>query len=334
MPEPIDLWIQSSIIDDTGALHIDATRLSTFQQLQIKYSVDERSHISPLWSGIGVHYVEHLPGKVIEFTPQKHLYIPTRLIGDTYTGIIPDVHEPDQVIEGLNGVVRTALYAGDYFWVTKHGKKVLVERKRLENGELLGTLYSPRQHKKGLEAALTAQARKMSEFADHRILLIEMGYYRVDAWSGNIDLPLSKRIDKKTGERTTLWPYKWADVQKALLSLYDRWGIYPWLTYNKDHTSDDLWALRGYLDKATHSSQRSLVEHEPSIAQAINYDPSVQMLCFVGGIGPTIATRALAHFGSVKAAVNGTVDDWMQIDGVGKKIANKFVDAVSRSIKQ
>lgn len=42
------------------------------------------------------------------------------------------------------------------------------------------------------------------------------------------------------------------------------------------------------------------------------------------GIGWEKSQRVLAHFGSVHAAVNASVEEWMKIEGVGRTMAERI----------
>lgn len=51
------------------------------------------------------------------------------------------------------------------------------------------------------------------------------------------------------------------------------------------------------------------------------------------GVGAGSAAKILTHFGSVRAAINASVDDYRKIDGVGKKTAEKIVEAVNWQVE-
>lgn len=329
----VDLWIRDCTEEGQGLL-VTTVQLSTWQTEMWHYTANQRQQIAAAWNSIGsnITTVEGMRDAVATFTV-KPVPIPTFYVGHVDTNIIVDVHERDNIAAILDARKKVPLYAGDYFWKTKHNKLVMVERKQFENGELIGALFSPRGgNKKALEAALTSQAKRMSECADIRILLIEMGYYKVDSWSGLVNLPLSNRKNL-SGGKEPVWPYRWADIQKALMSLYDKWGIRPWLTYSREFTGEDLLDLRRYLDKDRHSSQ-STVSTSVIIDNGINYPPEVQVLCQIAdGIGPILAERAITHFGSVRAAANASEQDWLTIEGFGKVKAKAVSEAFSREYK-
>ena len=327
MAASVDYWIKSCDVLNDG-LKFTAVRLSTWETEEFILSASERQDLRDAWSRLGsqVHTIDGMRNCIATWTDTSPP-IPLAYLGNAQSDIVPDVHEPAS--SAASGCQRTALHAGDYFWVTKHSKVVMVERKQLENGELLNTLFRPRgTFKDVLEAALTAQVKKMQQCADIRILLIELGYYRVDKTTGLIILPASGRVDRNN-QKNPIWPYKWRDVQKALMSLCDAWGLNLWYTHDKYHTADDLLEIRDYLNKDSHSSQRT-VARQVIVSDGVEYPPEVQMLCFAAGIGPVLAERALSHFGSIKVAANASLSDWRAIPGFGKVKASEIYNSMNR----
>ena len=45
-------------------------------------------------------------------------------------------------------------------------------------------------------------------------------------------------------------------------------------------------------------------------------------------VGPTVANRLLEHFGTIAGVVNASVDQLMEVAGVGRKTANKIREVV------
>ena len=123
-------------------------------------------------------------------------------IADAFTDIVCDTREPQHIREGFTTILP--LYGGDYFWLSRASRKpVLVERKQLSNGELMSALFM-NPNKGIVESKLNTQVRKMASLPySEKILLIELGDYEVDSWTGKIEV--------------AGWDahFKWSAVQKG-----------------------------------------------------------------------------------------------------------------------
>tara|TARA_R110000824_G_scaffold17485_6_gene70876 strand:- start:5188 stop:6195 length:1008 start_codon:yes stop_codon:yes gene_type:complete len=314
------VWIKRCVEEDTGSLSIDVIKLATFEEETWKYDTDKRTSLRNAWKRINVPIVtiNDMVDQIVEFDVNN---IPVTYVGDIRYNIIPDIFEPDAIVDVL-GTQRVPLFAGDYIWKTAKDKIVTVERKQLENGELLTCLFHARGvHAKGnLENTLTTQCKKMDQIADIKFLLIEMGNFQVNSASGYIDLPRYSRWNAKKQAYSTEWSYKWVDVQKRLTSLADRWGVKVWYTYDGAYTVDDLEQIRKYLNKPTHSSETAI--SKPVIVTDVeSYNSKVQSLCFIEGFGPKISDKALKHFGTLRTAALANEAEWLSVEGIGKKLA-------------
>lgn len=313
MSSTLDLWIRSAHAIGDDGLKLVTTRPSTFESHEYDLTSQERKLFADCLKAI------HAPISTIEGLQDTVLVcsdsnppLPLKYICNLTANILPDVFEPQGVIDAMGGE-SCALYAGDYWFLDSRHRLVTIERKRLENGELLSVLAS----KHGtIESKLTSQAKKMKEIGEIRFLLIELGYFKVDTVTGLIDLPLANRPDKVSGRRESLTRWRWCDVQKALTSLCDAWGLKLWLTHSRPHLIQDLYEIRSYLNKTEHSSQ--VIAHHATIIDKIKeYPEEVSMLCVGMGIGVELADRALQYFGSLKDALNAPANEWANVEGFG-----------------
>ena len=321
-------WVREVALDGDG-LFLKLVRLSTFVTTEYHLTSVEREVIKAALNKIDHNYIQLdvLRNSIFEWSATK-LPVPLAYIGNMATDIIPDVSEPEDFKITLGNAHGTRLFGGDYMFLTKHNKLVAIERKQLQNGELVGVLT--KKHG-SVESRLVSQVKKMDAIADIKILLIETGYFKVNRWTRRLELPMAHRVNKQ-GIPSTVQPYRWIDIQKQLMSFMDRWGLFVVYSYNKDHVVDDIVDLRNYLNKPEHASQRVAV-HATVVESAETYDRPVQMLCFAAGIGPKLAERAMKHFGSLRIAVNADSLEWQKIDGIGKKKADAIQQAFLKELE-
>ena len=240
----------------------------------------------------------------------------SQLIAEQYCGnaadnVIIDSREPSTIHDAF--AMKLPLYGGDFFWISElTGKPVIVERKQLSNGELLRCLFM-NQGAGIYETKLTTQARKMNAIDAHRFLLVELGYYKVDAFTGNIVLPKAPL----NGE--TRWPFKWVSMQKAVRSLCETWDLYPWYAPNSTSTLANIKAIKEHTNKDISSTQR-YIDFDPkdSPKYGENISNPVQALCCTDGIGVETARALLAEFRSLKAIAVASADELMTVEGIGK----------------
>jgi Fanconi anemia group M protein len=110
-------------------------------------------------------------------------------------------------------------------------------------------------------------------------------------------------------------------IKGALISTQAIWYIPILFSRSKEDTRDiflmigrqeetcmDVVPLRGgYRPKRSKSRQLFILQGLPKV-------------------GPTVAKRLLAHFGSVSSVMNATVEDLMEVEGLGKISAEKIRD--------
>lgn len=244
-------------------------------------------------------------------------------LGNAYTDIIVDSHEPANAKDFFK--ISLPLFAGDYLWLSKaRNELVLVERKQLSTGEVLRSLFMP--YRKGsLEAQLTTQARKMNTLNASRYLMIELGDFSVDAWTGRIILP------NAPVKGNPIWPFKWTAFQKGVSSLCHVWDLWPWYAQDGNSTAENIIAIFEHSNRKKRTSQR----HVNYIPQDVpiygeNISDNVQALCCTDGIGAKAAQAALTRFGSIAELCQVSIEDLKTIDGFGDKRAENLHQLLHR----
>ena len=227
-------------------------------------------------------------------------------IGNAYENIICDTREPATIRDAFS--VTATLHGGDFLWLSRSTHQpVIVERKQLSTGELLSSLFRPSS--KGLvESKLTTQCKKMGHLPDaQKFLMIEMGEFDVDSFTGHTVLPNTQGS----------WKYKWESVQKAIRSLCITWNIYPWYAAGYGGTFDSLDAIRDSTNKSFSSTQRHVSFDPANVPYSEEIGPQVQVLCCADGIGPENAKRILMNFGSLANLMTATLEELTSIEGIG-----------------
>lgn len=160
----------------------------------------------------------------------------------------------------------------------------------------------------------------------HVQYLIVEGYYTPDprnglltAWKRELHLG-SRRFSAK-------------EVFGYLHSLQIRRGIYLWRTHTPRETAQLVEILYSWWTK------KNLDQHLSYLARHQEYaDLSTKKLPFVRrvavelpGIGREKAKLVLKMFPTLKAMIDASKEDWMQIEGIGKTIADKIVEVLKGS---
>lgn len=316
-----DVWIRSCQETNDRGLRVEYIRPTTWQKDSVELSSEQRNNLRLSLNDLGIQIttIEGLEGCIFRIDSER--WTVREFVGNTRLGIIPDMFEPYDNREALGGR-SVAFYAGDYLWETRWGHTVMVERKQLQNGELLHCLMS----KKGqVEAKLVRQAKKLANCSDIRVLLIELGDFEVDDQTGIIKLPRVSRL--KTNEYKTSW--RWPSLQKALMHLCDAWGLRVWYTHRKRDTIDDLLSLRDDFDlhPEAHRSLRTVGVQTARVGK--QYSVPVKVLCGIPGISPETASGLLDRYGTIKDIGNLSTTELMAMPGIGNVRASAIYDALN-----
>ena len=261
-------------------------------------------------------------GDVLEIDYGRDRFITkvNRYLGNAIDNVIVDSREPTTVKEAF--AMEVPLYGGDFFWISSiTGKPVIVERKQLGNGELLRCLFM-NQTAGVYETKLTTQARKMSHLQDaERFLLIELGEYEVDGFTGKIILP------NAPVNGNSIWPFKWTAMQKAVRSLCETWYMYPWYSEGSRSTLANIKAIKEHTNKS-YSQTQKYIDFDPKDAPKYgeNISNPLQAICCTDGIGLESAKIALNEFGSIALLSTANLEEMMELPGFGRKKAEALYD--------
>jgi ERCC4-type nuclease len=196
-----------------------------------------------------------------------------------------------------------------------NGKLIGIEIKRIS-----GAIYSLINGR-----LVDHQLPGMLGMYDHSYLIVE-GLYRPEP---------------ETGIVQTWWGSSWHDCisgsQKITWNGFEGWltsieslaGIRIRRTANEKETVATIKALYHWWSKSEHKSLHVL--HTAMETAAIERPGLLRrMAAQLPGIGWDRSAKVASHFGSIRAMVGAGVDDWMEIDGIGKGIATKVVEAIGK----
>lgn len=212
---------------------------------------------------------------------------------------IVDAKEPEIIRSKLLGLgwYQQALYTGDYSFFSIDYKKIGIERKSIPD------------FASSLGERLSEQLYRMTEHYDISILLLEGSWQIV-----RDNVMVVKGVES----------WGWSMVWNYLLSCQLQKGIALYFTANEGHTIKAVNELYAYFQKAVHTT---------GINRSIVGDP--RLLAFqCGGIGPKIGKALLSKFGSIKAVANADMEEYLDIEKMGKVRAQRLHDHMCKSNKK
>ena len=95
------------------------------------------------------------------------------------------------------------------------------------------------------------------------------------------------------------------------------------------HVSDDsefVYVVKKIIEKQFDGKEFARKIIKPTTAE----DPKVAILCQIPGIGSKTAKEILKKYDSILSISTSTVDELTEIDGIGKKMAGKILDVLTR----
>jgi len=165
------------------------------------------------------------------------------------------------------------------------------------------------------------QARGMRDYYQVRWLMLE-GRIRcvdglVEVWRGTKWFKLPGRI-------------RYSELVAWLATMTQIGGMLLWRSENRDESvawlkgMNTWWTTREWAD---HRSHMDFYE-PPSGNPFLEPNLAVRVAATLPGIGMVKAERVAKHFGTARKIMLASEDEWMYIEGVGKKSAAKIVNAV------
>lgn len=193
-----------------------------------------------------------------------------------------DSNEPECVRKALlaTGWFQQRLLSADYMFYTSNFKRVGIERKTVP--DLLNDLGDK----------LSSKFLRMTEFFDFNILLVE------GLWSHvNYQFVTDRGIAR----------WDWCTVWNFLQTWQDK-GFTIQRTANWKHTVLRLNEIYAYYQKNVHTG---------GITRETVGDPRILAL-MCSGIGERLGKALLDRFGNLRAIANATVDDFLDVNKIGK----------------
>lgn len=225
-------------------------------------------------------------------------------------------------------VLKTRLEYGDVSFEGRGsgGKSVSVgiELKRLS--DLQGSLRSGRLAGHQLPGLLGPEG-----IYDYAFLVVE-GQYRADS-TGHLMVFKGAR----KGWRPLPGGMTVAEMEKQILTLEMCVGIHIRFTTDRDATVRFIGLLyRWFTDTALDAHTSHLAIHQPT--GVLPLSKRRQALCGIPGVGRKLSNVVESQFGSIRNAVNASVDDWAALEStddkgrtrkLGTKVATQIVDFVT-----
>lgn len=214
-------------------------------------------------------------------------------------------------------VVRRLEYAD--FWFPGRGPagssvSIGIERKTVD--DLVNSIVSGRLS--------THQLPGMLQHYDYCYLLVE-GYWRPSPATGLLEVMRRGWVPYNTGGRT----YRAALVSNYLNSLSLVLGVHVYKTLSDNESCHWLKSLYAWWNNKKWDEHRAhLAIRKPEVEGFL--PPSlIEMVCAcLPGVGPKRARSVASRFSNVRELCAAVPDDFMAIDGIGKKTANGIVEAL------
>jgi len=233
------------------------------------------------------------------------------------TPLLVDVFEPIEILNFLSQSVDvkvSPLNAGgllDYFWVTDHS--ITIERKSV--GDLIGSIKDD-----SLEKRLILGL----QHADECGLLVE-GFMSPHG-KGTVWWKSVKGGKFQVPYRTYATPYH--EIQ-AVLYRYDKLGISCYHTSDYFSTAVTLVSTYNNSKKDEHRTFQRYLKKKPNIMKP---NPYIETLMGLSGVqvGEVRAKALIKEFGTPFGVFCQDGIDLMQVDGIGKKLAEDILRSIGR----
>lgn len=184
------------------------------------------------------------------------------------------------------------------------------------------------------DGRLVQQLGRMHEDYDWNFFLLE-ATIRMNKQTGYLQQWAEDRKSKGGGYwRDALFGNK----EKMMYQHFYSWlmsvticaGVFLLQTTSREETGAAIMSIDSQLSKPweDHSSMKVFDDSHPSRFVV----PSITMNVvrnLADGMGWEKSAAGAAHFGTPKAAVNATIGEWMEVDGVGKVLAQRIVEGAN-----
>jgi ERCC4-type nuclease len=158
----------------------------------------------------------------------------------------------------------------------------------------------------------------------HYILIVE-GMYRPDP-QGRVEVfqwNHWKFIGHAAG-------YNYQEFTNKLNTLRLKCGLTMIHTTAEVHTASEVHALYHWFQRPWDNHKSHQVVHR-NVPYATTTGASVKMKVFTSfpGLGGERAVAAMKYFATIRDMVNAPVEEWLKIDGIGRKTAEKIIKEIT-----
>lgn len=162
-----------------------------------------------------------------------------------------------------------------------------------------------------------------------RIWLVIEGNYKPDFASGLLLMPGERRREAVTGARR----YMYRDLDNWLTSMEMLAGICVRRTGERVETARFVADLYGWWQKEWKDHHSTSIMHDDwrgqaGIGRIVKPNLIRRMAATLPGIGYQKSELVARRFQTADAMIEADVTDWMQIDGIGKKMAERIWNAL------
>jgi ERCC4-type nuclease len=238
--------------------------------------------------------------------------------------LLVDVFEPEDIFQLLAQSVdvqrQNLVQAGfaDYLWFSCDGHRCQVERKQW------GEILSNPDH-------VEEQLRREMVTTEETVLLVE-GVAEATRWGMDV-------YTKSPGKSYFRLQHSYGTPKHPQSGLYHRIQSWFWQldkagisVYRTCHSRDTASALVAWYKSSQKQEHTTLQRYIKVRANPKAYDARVLTLMGIekAGLGEVKAKALIAKFGSVYAVLNAPLEELVEVDGIGKGIAMKLIEAVGR----
>jgi len=178
------------------------------------------------------------------------------------------------------------------------------------------------------------QLPAMSKAYDVRYLIVE-DLYRSEPGTGILQRFKWFKSSKDTV--CGVWVDAHAGRTRMMYRSFEMWlhtmtmwsGTHLEKTSSPDDTAALILALHDWHSRADHKSFRVLQDITGETAELTRPDFTRRVAALLSGIGWEKSKKVVERFASVAEMVNATEKDWTAIDGIGKTIARRAVEALN-----
>lgn len=224
-----------------------------------------------------------------------------------------------QLLPLIPNSIETHLNSGDVYVVGSTGTKVGIERKSIH--EIISSMRGDKR--------IIDQIRRMKQEYNINWLVVD-GWHRIDYGKDTLDYYVYRSINRKRQRVKTSVQY--SAIMNHLMSLVIGHNLFmppDGIYFSINQTAQFIRLLANwYAAEDKHKSHtgvycgRTSLMREPTRKQKI----AAQL----EGVEQVLSARVDKKFSSIRTMINAGVDEWMSIDGIGKKKAQTIVECIDK----